>query len=138
MRRTVVLSMIIASLFACPPSKAADIYSCQVKEHLSLDDNGLVRATPLLTISSPQFMIDKTTGNAVGEIFSGVSTWKIVQQGSTANSLVSQGSVLNFTGRSVVVYNIIVYSFRKQNEKPFVVENRESDGNFQVFSGICK
>jgi len=97
-----------------------------------LNDDGLVRAVPQMN-RRPQFMIDKNTGNAVGEIFIGSPTWQMVQQGSTASSLVSQGRVMGHW-----VYKVIVYSFNAGNEKPFVIEDRGSDGVFEIFSGICK
>src|SRR5258708_27836877 len=66
MRSSVILTILL-SLIACPPSNAADIYSCEIKERLLLNDDGLIRAGKML--ESPKFMIDKNTGNAVGEIF---------------------------------------------------------------------
>jgi hypothetical protein len=65
MRSPIILSSIFLSLIGCLPSKAADIYSCEAKEHLMLNDDGLVRALPRMG-GNPQFMIDKNNGNAVG------------------------------------------------------------------------
>src|SRR5215203_3859833 len=100
---------LILSVLACATARAADTYSCEIKEHLLLDDEGLVRPTRLLGVSSPQFMIDKKTGNAVGEVF-GPSTWRIVQQGSASMSLVSEGSTVFSPS---IAYKIIVYSFNE-------------------------
>jgi hypothetical protein len=136
MRSLVVFPSMILSLLACPPSKAADIYSCEAKEHLMLNDDGLVRAMPRMN-ANPQFMIDKNNGNAVGEIFLGSPKWKIVQEGSAANSLVSQGSVVSLMG-PLAAYKIIVYSYQKGKEKPFVIEDHGGVGVFEIFSGICK
>jgi hypothetical protein len=77
-------------------------------------------------------MIDKTNGNAVGGLFFGSPTWQIVQQGSAANSLVSQGRVMGQW-----VYKVVVYSFNAGEEKPFVIEDRGSDGVFEIFSGFA-
>ena len=132
MRNAIILTTMISLSLPAVPSEAADIYLCQAKERLLLNDDGLVRPVPRMGIN-PQFMIDKNTGNAVGEIFPGSPTWQITQSGSTANSLVSQGRVM---GRSV--YKVAIYSFNAGKEKPFVVEDRGSDGVFEIFSGICK
>ena len=43
--RNAFLSIVLFS-FACSPGTAADTYSCQAKEQLLLNDNGLVRAKP--------------------------------------------------------------------------------------------
>jgi hypothetical protein len=129
--RSVFLSIVLFS-FACSPGKAADTYSCQAKEQLLLNDDGLVRAKSQMDWS-PQFMIDKSTGNAVGEIFLGSPTWQIMKRGSTVSSLVSQGRVMGQW-----VYKVVVYSFNERKEKPFIIENRGSEGVFEIFSGTCK
>ena len=61
-----------------------------------MNDSGLLRAVKML--ESPNFMIDKSTGNAVGEIFYGSPRWRVLQQGSAAYSFVSQGTVVNLLG----------------------------------------
>jgi hypothetical protein len=123
------------SLFAWSSSNAAEIYSCETKEHLLLNGDGLVRAVKM--VESPKFMIDKNIGNAVGEIFHGSPKWQIVQRGSVAYSLVTQGTVVNVMGQ-VPMYKVIVYSFDEQKEKPFVIEGHENVGFFEIFSGTCK
>jgi hypothetical protein len=60
-----------------------------------------------------------------------------VQQGSAANSLVSQGSVVSLMG-PLAVYKIIVYSFQAGKEKPFVIEDHGGVGVFEIYSWICK
>jgi hypothetical protein len=88
------------------------------------------------SVHTPKFMIDKNTGNAVGEIFHGSPKWQIAQRGTAANSLVSQGTVVGIMG-PVAVYKVIVYSFDQRKEKPFVVEDHGNLGFFEIFSGTC-
>jgi hypothetical protein len=129
--RNVLLSVVLFS-FAFSTAVAADTYSCRVKEQLLLNEDGIVRAKPKMDWS-PNFMIDKITGNAVGEVFLGSPTWPIMQQGSTVSSLMSQGRVMGQW-----VYKVVVYSFSERKEKPFFIDNRGSEGVFEIFTGTCK
>jgi hypothetical protein len=82
-------------------------------------------------------MVDKTNGNAVGDMFFGSPKWQLVQEGSTENSLISQGIIASVKG-PLVVFKIIVYSFAKGPEKPFVVDSHAGLGIFEIYSGTCK
>jgi hypothetical protein len=78
--KSVISATVVFFLLACPQGRAADIYTCEAKERLLLNEDGLVRAAKKM-MESPHFMIDKSTGNAVGEMFYGSPTWQIVQRG---------------------------------------------------------
>ena len=118
-------------LFGSYPGVAADAYSCEVTATYYLSDDGAIR--PSNTHQKSRFMIDRNNGNAVGTFFNKyVEGWKLVQRGSRATSLVSEGV---FMGKPI--YRIVVYSFNDTRQKPFVVEDHVNAGFIQIFSGLC-
>jgi len=61
----------------------AEVYSCEIKEWVRVNDEGLVRARrPSAPFFKRQVSIDKETGNAVGDALSAANRWEVVQKGS--------------------------------------------------------
>jgi hypothetical protein len=53
----------------CPTGAVAEVYSCEIKEWVRVNDEGLVRPAPSAPFKR-QVLIDKETGNAVGDALS--------------------------------------------------------------------
>lgn len=78
-------------------------------------------------------MLDKNNGNAGGTVFNQYTEgWKLIQRGSSADSLVSEGM---YSGGPI--YRIIVCSFNESKQKPFA-EEHANEGFVQIFSGLCE
>jgi len=131
--RLLLSSVAVTTLFfSHSPCIAADAYSCEVKAAYHLSDDGVVRPDNLNKAS--RFMIEKNNGNTVGTFFNQyVEGWNLIQRGSRASSLVSEGM---YMGKPI--YRIVVYSFNDTRQKPFVVEDQVNAGFIQIFSGLCE
>ena len=57
----------MAALAVCPTEAVAEVYSCEIKEWVRVNDEGLVRPAPSAPFKR-QVSIDKETGYAVGVI----------------------------------------------------------------------
>ena len=53
----------------CPTGAVAEVYSCEIKEWVRVNDEGLVRPAPSAPFKR-QVSIDKENGNAVGDALS--------------------------------------------------------------------
>src|SRR3981081_1541265 len=93
----------MAALAVCPTGAVAEVYSCEIKEWVRVNDEGLVRPAPSAPFKR-QVSIDKETGNAVGDALSAANRWEVVQKGSQKNALVTLGSV-----GARLLYEISVY-----------------------------
>ena len=82
----------MAALAVCPTGAVAEVYSCEIKEWVRVNDEGLVRPAPSAPFKR-QVSIDKETGNAVGDALSGASRWEVAQKGSQENAFVTLGYV---------------------------------------------
>ena len=69
----------MAALAACPTGAMAEVYSCEIKEWVRVNDEGLVRPAPSAPFKR-QVSIDKETGNAVGDALSAANRWEVVQK----------------------------------------------------------
>ena len=105
----------MAALAACPTGAMAEVYSCEIKEWVRVNDEGLVRPAPSAPFKR-QVSIDKETGNAVGDALSAANRWEVVQKGSQENAFVTLGSV-----GSRLLYEIAVYKIILGCEKPLNV-----------------
>ena len=122
----------MAAIAVCPTGAVAEVYSCEIKEWVQVNDEGLVRPAP----SGPfkcHLSIDKETGNAVGDALSAANRWEIVQKASQENAFVTLG----YSG-SRLVYEIAVYEFKRGREKPLIIAVRSHRGLFSALSGICQ
>jgi hypothetical protein len=81
----------MAALAVCPTGAVAEVYSCEIKEWVRVNDEGLVRPAPSAPFKR-QVSIDKETGNAVGDALSGANRWEVAQKGSQ-NAFVTLGYV---------------------------------------------
>ena len=70
----------MAALAVCPTGAVAEIYSCEIKEWVRVNDEGLVRPAPSAPFKR-QVSIDKETGNAVGDALSAANRWEVAQKG---------------------------------------------------------
>lgn len=132
MRLLSSLIAIPAFFFLSGTGIAADVYSCEVKAAYALSDDGTILRDGI--IPSSRFMLDKNTGQAVGTLFNQFTEgWKVVQRGSGAHSLVSEGIYL---GKPI--YRIVVYGFNAKKQKPFAIEDHVNTGFVQIFSGLCE
>jgi hypothetical protein len=102
----------MAALVVCPTGAVADVYSCEIKEWVQVNDEGLVRPAPSAPFKR-HVSIDKETGNAVGDALSVANRWEVAQKGSQENAFVTLGYV-----GSRLVYEIAVYEFKIGREKP--------------------
>ena len=117
----------------CVPDRShGEVYSCEIKEWVRVNDEGLVRPAPSAPFKR-QVSIDKETGNAVGDALSAANRWEVVQKGSQENAFVTLGSV-----GSRLLYEIAVYEFKIGREKPLIIAVRSHRGLFSAFSGICQ
>jgi hypothetical protein len=110
----------------------AEVYSCEIKEWVRVNDEGLVRPAPSARFKR-QVSIDKETGNAVGDALSGANRWEVAQKGSQENAFVTLGYV-----GSRLLYEIAVYEFKIGREKPLIIAVRSHRGLFSALSGICQ
>ena len=122
----------MAALAAYPTGAMAGVYSCEIKEWVRVNDEGLVRPAPSAPFKR-QVSIDKETGNAVGDVLSAASRWEIVQRGSQESAFVTLGSV-----GSRLLYEVAVYEFKIGREKPMIIAVRSHRGLFSALSGICQ
>ena len=122
----------MAALVACPTGAMAEVYSCEIKEWVRVNDEGLVRPAPSAPFKR-QVSIDKETGYAVGDALSAANRREVVQKGSQENAFVTLGSV-----GSRLLYEIAVYEFKIGREKPLIIAVRSHRGLFLAFSGICQ
>jgi hypothetical protein len=122
----------MAALAACPTGAMAEVYLCEIKEYVRVNDEGLVRPAPSAPFKR-QVSIDKETGNAVGDALSAANRWEVVQKGSQENAFVTLG----FVG-SRLLYEIAVYEFKIGREKPLIIAVRSHRGLFSAFSGTCQ
>ena len=102
----------MAALAVCPTGAVAEVYSCEIKEWVRVNDEGLVRPAPSAPFKR-QVSIDKETGNAVGDALSAANRCEIAQKGSQENAFMTLGYV-----GSRLLYEITVYEFKKGREKP--------------------
>jgi hypothetical protein len=123
---------IMAALAACPTGAVAEVYSCEIKEWVRVNDEGLVRPAPSAPFKR-QVSIDKETGNAVGDALSGANRWEVAQKGSQENAFVTLGYV-----GSRLLYEIAVYEFKIGRDKPLIIAVRSHRGLFSALSGICQ
>src|ERR1700721_952455 len=82
----------MATLAVCPTGAVAEVYSCEIKEWVRVNDEGLVRPAPSAPFKR-QVSIDKETGNAVGDALSVANRWEVAQKGSQENAFVPLGYV---------------------------------------------
>ena len=82
----------MAALAVCPTGAVADVYSCEIKEWVQVNDEGLVRPAPSAPFKR-HVSIDKETGNAVGDALSVANRWEVAQNGSQENAFVTLGYV---------------------------------------------
>jgi hypothetical protein len=80
----------MAAIAVCPIGAAAEVYSCEIKEWVRVNDEGLVRLAPSAPFKR-HVSIDKETGNAVGDALSVANRWEIAQKGSQENAFVTLG-----------------------------------------------
>ena len=109
----------------CPTGAVAEVYSCEIKEWVRVNDEGLVRPAPSARFKR-QVSIDKETGNAVGDALSVANRWEVAQKGSQENAFVTLGYV-----GSRLLYEI-------GREKPLIIAVRSHRGLFSALSGICQ
>ena len=114
----------MAALAVCPTEAVAEVYSCEIKEWVRVNDEGLVRPAPSAPFKR-QVSIDKETGNAVGDALSVANRWEVAQKGSQENAFVTLGYV-----GSRLLYEIAVYEFK--------IGRASHRGLFSAFSGICQ
>src|SRR5437016_12771239 len=82
----------MAALAVCPTGAVAEVYSCEIREWVRVNDEGLVRPAPSAPFKR-QVSIDKETGNAVGDALSVANRWEVAQKGSQENAFVTLGYV---------------------------------------------
>ena len=122
----------MAAIAVCPTGAVAEVYSCEIKEWVQVNDEGLVRPAPSAPFKR-HVSIDKETGKAVGDALSAANRWEVVQKGSQENAFVTLGY---FGAR--LVYEIAVYEFKIGREKPLIIAVRAGRGLFSALSGICQ
>ena len=122
----------MAAIAVCPTGAVAEVYSCENKEWVQVNDEGLVRPAPSAPFKR-HVSIDKETGNAVGDALSAANRWEIAQKGSQENAFVTLGYV-----GARLVYEIAVYEFKIGREKPMIISVRSRRGLFSALSGICQ
>jgi len=83
---------IMAALAVCPTGAVAEVYSCEIREWVRVNDEGLVRPAPSAPFKR-HVSIDKETGNAVGDALSVANRWEVAQKGSQENAFVTLGYV---------------------------------------------
>ena len=132
MKLNTALSAALAAIALCPTGAVAEVYSCEIKEWVQVNDEGLVRPAPSAPFKR-HVSIDKETGNAVGDALSAANRWEIVQKGSQENAFVTLGYV-----GARLVYEIAVYEFKIGREKPLIIAVRAGRGLFSALSGICQ
>jgi len=81
---------IMAALAVRPTGVVAEVYSCEIKEWVRANDEGLVQPAPSAPFKR-QVSINKETGNAVGDALSAANRWEVVQKGSHENAFVTLG-----------------------------------------------
>lgn len=124
-------------LFICVPCDAGTlIYTCTVKEHLLLkEDGGLIRP-PNPYLIGATFSIDRATGKIVGQVFSNVS-------GSDDVTVLDHGS------KKGQFYKVLTirpgpYDNTQEAELVIVQEPEEGPNKFigvdthHVLSGMCR
>ena len=82
----------MAALAVCPTGAVAEVYSCEIREWVRVNDEGLVRPAPSAPFKR-HVSIDKETGNAVGDASSVANRWEVAQKGSQENAFVTLGYV---------------------------------------------
>jgi hypothetical protein len=122
----------MAALAVCPTGAVAEVYSCEIREWVRVNDEGLVRPAPSAPFKG-HVSIDKETGNAVGDALSVANRWEVAQKGSQENAFVTLGYV-----GSRLLYEIAVYEFKIGREKPLIIAVRSHRGLFSALSGICQ
>src|SRR5712691_8022300 len=80
----------MAALAVCPTGAVAEVYSCEIKEWVRVNDEGLVWPAPNAPFKR-HVSIDKETGNAVGDALSVANRWEVAQKGSRENAFVTLG-----------------------------------------------
>ena len=118
----------MAALAVCPTGAVAEVYSCEIREWVRVNDEALVRPAPSAPFKR-HVSIDKETGNAVGDALS----VEVAQKGSRENAFVTLGYV-----GSRLLYEIAVYEFKIGREKPLIIAVRSHRGLFSALSGICQ
>ena len=118
----------MAALASCPTGAMAEVYSCEIKEWVRVNDEGLVRPAP-----GAPFKRQVSIGKETGDALSAANRWEVVQKGSQENAFVTLG----FVG-SRLLYEIAVYEFKIGREKPPIIAVRSHRGLFSAFSGICQ
>ena len=78
----------MAALAVRPTGAVAEVYSCEVKEWVQANDEGLVQPAPSAPFKR-QVSIDKEIGNAVGDALSAANRWEVAQKGSQENAFVT-------------------------------------------------
>jgi hypothetical protein len=81
----------------------AEVYSCEIKEWVRVNDEGLVRPAPSAAFKR-QVSIDKETGNAVGDALSAANRWEVVQKGSQENAFVWHDTMVDRPETDGAVY----------------------------------
>jgi len=64
-----------------PTGAVAEVYSCEIREWVRVNDEGLVRPAPSAPFKR-HVSIDQETGNAVGDALSAANRWEAAQKGS--------------------------------------------------------
>src|SRR5580692_4089841 len=96
----------MAALAVCPTGAVAEVYSCEIKEWVRVNDEGLVRPAPSAPFKR-QVSIDKETGNAVGDALSGAKSAGICSKGFARKRVRDPWLV-----ESRLLYEIAVYEFK--------------------------
>src|SRR5713101_3042767 len=109
----------MAALAVCPTGAVAEVYSCEIKEWVRVNDEGLVRPAPSAPFKR-HVSIDKETGNSVGDALSVANRWEVAQKGSQENAFVTLGYV-----GSRLLFEIAVYEFKIGREKPLIIDARK-------------
>src|SRR5258707_10275858 len=76
----------MAALAVCSTGAVAEVYSCEIREWVRVNDEGLVRPAPSAPFKR-HVSIDKETGNAVGDALSVANRLGVTQKGSQENAL---------------------------------------------------
>jgi hypothetical protein len=127
-----VIPIVALFLFAGNTSGQSTVYECEIKEALHLTDDGTLRPYPRYPRSSRRFMVDKTTGVAVGDVFVyGDLIWRLNERGSKEQSFKTVGH----SSKGELLVTVAVMEFREGRDKPFVLNEI---GIGAAYTGLCK
>jgi hypothetical protein len=84
---------IMAALAVCPTGAVAEVYSCEIREWVRVNDEGLVRPAPSAPFKG-HVSIDKETGNAVGDALSVANRWEVAAFVSKSRPIVMRRAIV--------------------------------------------